>query len=317
MNDRAVSLLEQYDIEVTRTRKGRGVILCDTDQGVYCFQEFMGKEKKLEIIHQLTEQAMNEGIPIQRILATKEGNMLVKDGDGIGYILKTYPEGREMNVADGREVQEAVTLLARLHRCMQRVTVENEESIPIFSVQSEYEKRNREMIRARKYLRCRGQKCNFERRLLETLDYYIEKGNEIAENYGMIAGQEEISFCHGDFQYHNLMYQGMQLQIVNCEKIVRDRQIRDLYFFLRKILEKRSWDISTGLALLQVYETENPISEKARQDLKLRLSYPEKYWKSVNFYMNTHKCWIPDKNLEKLEKILAQEENHERFVQAI
>ena len=27
MNDRAVALLEQYDVEILRTRKGRGVIL--------------------------------------------------------------------------------------------------------------------------------------------------------------------------------------------------------------------------------------------------------------------------------------------------
>ena len=32
MNDRAVALLEQYEIEVLRTRKGRGAILCDTQQ---------------------------------------------------------------------------------------------------------------------------------------------------------------------------------------------------------------------------------------------------------------------------------------------
>ena len=30
MNDRAAELLEQYEIEVLRTRKGRGAILCDT-----------------------------------------------------------------------------------------------------------------------------------------------------------------------------------------------------------------------------------------------------------------------------------------------
>ena len=34
MNDKAVALLEQYDIEVLRTRKGRGAFLCDTKQGV-------------------------------------------------------------------------------------------------------------------------------------------------------------------------------------------------------------------------------------------------------------------------------------------
>ena len=34
MNDRSVSLLDNYDIEVLRTWKGRGAILCETSQGI-------------------------------------------------------------------------------------------------------------------------------------------------------------------------------------------------------------------------------------------------------------------------------------------
>ena len=30
------------------------------------------------------------------------------------------------------------------------------------------------------------------------------------------------------------------------------------------------------------------------------ISYPEKFWKIVNFYYNTGKAWIPEKNMEKL-----------------
>ena len=40
MNDRAVELLEQYEIEVLRTRKGRGAIVCDTNQGCLIFKEY-------------------------------------------------------------------------------------------------------------------------------------------------------------------------------------------------------------------------------------------------------------------------------------
>ena len=45
MNDRAVALLEQYEIEVLRTRKGRGAILCDTQQGCLIFKEYTGREE--------------------------------------------------------------------------------------------------------------------------------------------------------------------------------------------------------------------------------------------------------------------------------
>ena len=34
MNDRSVSVLEKYDIEVLRSWKGRGAILCETKTGI-------------------------------------------------------------------------------------------------------------------------------------------------------------------------------------------------------------------------------------------------------------------------------------------
>ena len=35
VNDRAVAVLNQYDIEVNITRKGRGAIIADTNKGVF------------------------------------------------------------------------------------------------------------------------------------------------------------------------------------------------------------------------------------------------------------------------------------------
>ena len=52
MNDRAVALLEQYEIEVLRTRKGRGAILCDTQQGCLIFKEYTGREEQLRLQEQ-------------------------------------------------------------------------------------------------------------------------------------------------------------------------------------------------------------------------------------------------------------------------
>ena len=39
MNDRSVSLLDKYDIEVLRTWKGRSAVLCETKQGIFIFNE--------------------------------------------------------------------------------------------------------------------------------------------------------------------------------------------------------------------------------------------------------------------------------------
>ena len=48
-----------------------------------------------------------------------------------------------------------------------------------------------------------------------------------------------------------------------------------------------------------------------------RFAYPEKFWKIVNFYYNAPKAWIPEKNLEKLEKVVSQEKAKMNFLKEV
>ena len=78
MNDRAVALLEQYEIEVLRTRKGRGAILCDTQRGCLIFKEYTGREEQLRLQEQVLKHLEERGtVPAERLLATKEGALSV------------------------------------------------------------------------------------------------------------------------------------------------------------------------------------------------------------------------------------------------
>jgi len=126
-----------------------------------------------------------------------------------------------------------------------------------------------------------------------------------------------VAFCHGDYQYHNIL-QGMNgWFVVNFEKCLCDDPVRDLYLLLRKLLEKSNWSVALGEELLAAYEKERSISAKSWIDLYYRLAYPEKFWKIVNFYYNSGKAWIPGKNQEKLERVIAQEKEKQRFLDEI
>lgn len=105
------------------------------------------------------------------------------------------------------------------------------------------------------------------------------------------------------------------MAIINFEKCIRDNPVRDLYLFMRKLLEKGNWPIELGNLLLDAYHKEREISETDYVQLYYRFRYPEKFWKIVNFYYNSGKAWIPGRNLEKLEKLLAQEEEKVKFLE--
>lgn len=321
MNDKAVALLEQYDIKVLHTRKGRGAILCDTPQGVLIFKEYAGNENRLALENKVLQQIEEKGlVKVDALLATKEGALFVKDKDGISYILKTYYEGRECNIFDRNECITAMQLLAKLHSSM-----ELEEASPDAKLRSplqEYEKRNKELTRIRSFLHKRGQKQVFERLLSSAMDVYLEQAKQVTEDWRkyeeQLGDKQGHTACfHGDYQYHNIILLEKEWYVVNFEKCQWGSQISDIYLLMRKLLEKSNWSVTLGKELLEAYKQIRPISAYDSIDLYYRLAYPEKFWKIANFYFNSRKVWIPEKNIEKLNKVLEQETARQTFLERV
>lgn len=334
MNDKAVNLLEQYDVEVLKTRKGRGAILCETSRGCLIFKEYTGNEERLAATDRLLMHLQTAGnVQAESIIPTMEGALYVKDYDGVKYILKTYKEGRECNIHDRAECLDSVRLLAQLHSCME---FERPEDLPeflcsleegttsIYSPAKEYEKRNRELKKVRRYLKQRSQKTWFEIQLQQVFDEFLEQALTVTtewEPYEKLREAQgepvKINYCHGDYQYHNLLKTDTGWFIINFEKCIPDDPVRDLYLYMRKLLEKSNWNVNLGRDLLAAYEEKRPLSAISRIDLYYRLAYPEKFRKIANFYFNSGKAWIPGRNLEKLEKLVEQEPQKQKLLEEL
>lgn len=326
MNDRTVALLDQYDIEVIRTRKGRGAMLCDTDKGCLIFKEYIGNPEKIKVQKLLLEKLLEVGTPlVEKIYSSKEDALFVEDNDGKKYILKSYFENRECNVFDMGECREAVKIMAQLHKQMRLAKEEVEEfGISPFSIEKEYEKHNRELKKVWRYLRTKSQKSLFETDLLQKYDYFLEQAKQILAEWQAFALPDDLEyireqgmFCHGEYQYHNIIKSGQSFAVINFERCIMDNPVRDLCYFMRKLLEKNNWSEDLGDGLLEAYNSENPLSARSYVELYYRLAYPEKFWKIVNFYFNSAKSWIPERNSSKLEVLSGQEKEKQAFLDKI
>lgn len=323
VNDRAVCMLENYEIEVSRTWKGRGAILCESDKGLLILKEYSGPKDKIYFQDALLNSISGRGFEmVESILRAKDGELIVYDQDRTSYILKTYFEGRECNVRDTKECLQVVKTLARLHNASEVPLVQEPGTKPEFYIDREYEKHNKELRKVRKYLRDKSQKTNFEIYLLKHYDYFYAIALRAAEemrDYLKEALQEQQAsniVCHGDYQYHNILItKNSEMAIINFEKCIIDNPVRDLYLFMRKLLEKSSWSIELGTALLDAYSGERRMTEQDFVQLYYRFTYPEKFWKIVNFYFNSGKAWIPGRNMEKLQKLLEQEGDKVKFLE--
>ena len=322
MNDRAVSLLDHYEIEVNRTWKGRGAILCDSDRGLLILKEYCGPAEKVIFQEFLLNHIKESGVvQVESILRTKEDELIVYDQDRTAYLVKTYCEGRECNHRDTEECRQAVATLAKLHGAADLSDCEELQNQPVFRIEKEYEKHNRELKKVRKFLQEKSQKTDFEIYLMKHYDYFMNNALQITDELRYYAYEEDSYefpvVCHGDYQYHNILQAEKGSVLINFEKCVRDYPVRDLYLFLRKLLEKNNWSQTLGDMLLESYNGVRNLTDRDYRQLYYRLAYPEKFWKIVNFYYNTGKAWIPGRNMEKIEKLFAQEREKQLFLESI
>ena len=323
INDRTAGVLEKYDIRVLRLQKGRGSVLCETDTGMKILKEYKGSSGKLLLQNSLLQEIKNKGyVHIEQLIFSKEGEPVVKEEDGTVYYLKDYSVGKECNIRDHKDCLTAMTCLARLHCAMNLKGLAALPEIPVCNIVAEWEKQNRELRKIKKYLKQKKQKTEFEYYLLSNFDPFLERAELVLKGVKEDKGVSDIenirlsgSFCHGDMQHHNLLFTEDTEYFINFEKFILDSPARDITLLFRKIMEKNNWSEQVGNRILEAYEKVRPLTGEEKKQIYFRLSYPEKFRKICNFYFNSTKAWIPDKNREKLDKILQQETERARFLE--
>ena len=79
----------------------------------------------------------------------------------------------------------------------------------------------------------RSQKTWFEIRLSAVIDPFLEEARQLCEEWKEIelaasdSGEEvPLCFCHGDYQYHNILRQDRGFFLVNFEKCQADGPVR-------------------------------------------------------------------------------------------
>lgn len=323
MNDRALKVLEQYELEVISTRRGRGAYILETTQGLRILSDYTGSENKALFQNRVMERIREGGYQkVDLLLPNKEGNLISRDWEDNKYVVKEWYTGRECDTSNESEIMAAVSNLARLHRLMHLTDVsEFRQSFTAPEPLQEIRAQNAEMKKVRTFMRKKNTKCEFERLFLNCFSAYFEQASEaeeklvhLEEHLSGAKEERQGSICHGDYNHHHVLMSGYDIATTNFECCRFDFQINDLYRFMRKILEKHEWNPRLGMRMLENYIQVRPISRAERRLLYIKMLYPEKFRKLANYYYGSNKAWISRRFLDKLEKLNRQEEEKRVFV---
>lgn len=317
MFDYGLSTLVQYGLTASASSRTRGALLCRTEKGLLILREYTGSPKKLVLQQKLLEKLSKEGGLVDTFLENQEGSLVSKDKDECSYTLQYWFEGRECDTKSREDILISVRTLGKLHNLMKLPT---EQDYVEQSLKEEFRRHNQEIRKIRKFVRNKGASCVFEKDFLASVPWFLERGERALDmlehsSYENLREDaiREGCVCHGDFNQHNVLMTKEGTAVTNFGKFCFDVQMADLYRFMRKVLEKYNWDCRLAREMLRAYHQERPISPGEWENLRIRFSYPEKYWKLANYYFSHNKAWISEKNVQKQKNLIRQQEMWQDF----
>lgn len=316
-------MIENYDVNVNSTRKVRGAIFYDTEQGPMLLRELNVSTKRLPMLYSLGQELEKQGYErMDHLQKTKEEQFFCEDEYGTKYVLKKWFHGKECDPQKECEIMEAVRNMALLHRAMEESACD--KSYNREPLDEEYFRHNRELRKVRTFIRNKTMKGKFEMAFLKDFEemyewataslHYLQKSE-----YKTLLEQslKDGKMVHGDYNYHNILMTNAGAATTNFEHAYAGIPVTDLYYFLRKIMEKHAWNISLGHKMLETYNRILPLASAEMEYIAVCISYPEKFWKLANSYYRSNKSWIPSKNIEKLETAILQVQLKQEFLQKI
>lgn len=314
MAEKMSEVYETYDMEINQTMRGRGAYILNTDKGVRQVRQLDVNESRLKAEYQFKEKLVQSGFTdIDRCIKNKQDELITYDRYGNPFVMREFFDGREININNIDEIRTAVRNLAKLHLISKRIFESTEGDVHV-RVGSDFKKRNQELKRVKNFMIKRKSKKDFEEAFLNFYKFFYEQAIACEsifdeKNYNEIAAH--IGYCHGMYNHHSVLMTGDDRSIIatiGFDKFYVGNQLNDLYHFIRKTLEKNNYDFEIMRDMIETYREICGLDNRDMEYIYILYLYPEKFYKLGNQYINSPKNWISPKMMEKLDKIIQDEE---------
>lgn len=311
MPEKMCEVYEAYDMEVLGVGRGRGAIILKTDKGIRQVSPLNGTDKRLAEEKEFKDNLYDIGfVHIERCIENKEGELVTWDRYGNPFVVREYFEGRECNPGSLTDLGKSAENLAEFH-IKGRELFSKEGKTYAYKSPGNFQKKRQEMKKIRNFISTRSAKNDFELMYIKAFDYFYHQATECQDmmeqsNLSSVLGR--IGYCHGGYNYHSVLFCDGYVATTNFDRFHVGYQLVDLYQFIRKVMEKNNYNFNMVVKIISEYENVIPLNSDDYAFIYMMYCYPEKFWKISNRYMNSKKSWISPANIEKLEKVIEDEQ---------
>lgn len=336
---------EMYDVQPEHIGRGWGAMVLHTDKGIRQVRAVTVSESRLAAEYEFKERLCEAGYTYtDRLVKNTDGDLVTYDRYGNPFAMRMYFEGREMNVQNRQEILLAVDNLVELHRAGREAWKLSESDMQLRE-KNDLRRRNRELKRIIHYVSKQSPKREFEALYMKAFPYFYAQGlacekaeagensetqpmteaigtgmmqqvSELGENREWQADRH-IGYCHGSYNYHSVLICPGEAHVatINFDRFHVGNQLQDLYYFMRKTVEKNGYSFELLTAILQQYHKGCPLGQEDFAYIYGLYRYPEKFYKLSNQYMNSNKNRISPKMIEKLNRIIEEEEKKQALLE--
>lgn len=322
MAEKMSEVFEMYDVRLDHIGRGRGAMVLYTDKGVRQVRAAEVSEKRLRAEYEFKENMYAAGFKnIDRLVKNNEDELITYDRYGNPFVMRMYFDGREMNVMNKNEVLHAVDNLILLHRAGREVWQAVDRDMQIRE-KNDVKRRNRELKRVHNYISKQSPKREFEALFIRAFPYFYEQGLQCERMLNTEPKEcRHLGYCHGSYNHHSVLICGggtdRQAATINFEKYHVGNQLQDLYYFIRKTVEKNGYTYALLQAILERYQEGIMLQQEDIEYIRGLYRYPEKFYKLSNQYMNGSKARISPKMVEKLNRIIVEEEKKQNLLEKL
>lgn len=324
---REFEIERQFDIKIESIKPNKGVYQLKTNKGVRCLKKISYGTQKLLFVYGAKEHLYNNGFEnIDRYYLNTEGKAYALVNEDI-YTLSEWIEGRECDFYNDDDLVLATKALASFHIASKGY--EPSENSKLKSDLGRWphlmEKRiksfdkMKEMVRKKK-----NHKSDFDLSYIKSVDYYKNLGKKALSilndsNYYNLCKdtEEEKSFCHHDFTYHNIILgEDNKVSVIDFDYCKRELRTFDLANFMIKVLKRREWNFDIAKAIIDNYNEVSPLKEDEYKVLYAFLIFPQRYWRICNRYYYNEVNWVQNTFNKKMEELIAEQDKFELLMKS-
>ncbi len=321
---REFEIERQFNIKIESLKPNKGVYYLKTNKGEKCLKKINYGAQKLLFVYGAKEHLIRNGyVGIDRYDLNIDGEPYAIVNEDI-YTLSQWIQGRECDFYNFEEVTKASRNLAVLHIASKGYEPPENSKLKTDLGRWTHlmDKRVKALDKMKDMIRKKSSKSDFDLIYIKAMEFYKNKGADALEvlvnsDYKELCAiaEEEKSFCHHDYTYHNIIIDSEEkINVIDFDYSKREIRIFDLSNFMIKVLKRNNWDIKIAMAIIEAYNEISPLIDKEFKVLYAFLLFPQRFWRLANRYYYNEVNWGQNTFLRKLNGLIEEQEKYVEFL---